>query len=303
MAAPRLLVTGGSGFVGRACLAVLAAEGYDLHVAVRRPERDAAGTWHACDLLDAAAGEALLAHLRPTHLLHLAWIAQPGVFWSSPLNRDWLEASRRLVSRFYAQGGMRAVGLGSCAEYGASEVPASERATPIAPGTPYGEAKATMSQVLRRAAGKRGWAWARLFFPYGPGEAPGRFIPSVIDGLMAGKPVDCTHGRQVRDFVYVEDVASALATLVESDACGTFNVGSGEALSLRQVAQEIATQLGGAALLRFGARPVPAHEPPFLVADTAALRAATGWAPRIGLPEGIRRTIAARRSPSRPALP
>lgn len=290
----RVLVTGARGFIGRRCLPRLAARGFEVHAVSSRDAGGQGASWHRCDLLDAAAGEALVQRVRPSHLLHLAWIAEPGVFWESPLNLAWLASGVRLVSAFFAEGGARAVGVGTCAEYAPSDSPCREDGTPLGPSTVYGHAKAAMYQALRAAAPARAsWAWARLFFPYGPGEPAGRFIPSVIDGLLRGAPVACTHGAQVRDFVYVDDVAEACVALVAGAPGGAYNVGSGSGASLREVARLIVDALGHAELVRFGERPAPAYDPPYIVADTARLRRDHGWAPRVALAEGIQRTIQA----------
>jgi nucleoside-diphosphate-sugar epimerase len=243
-------------------------------------------------MLDAAAGEDLLERVRPTHLLHLAWIAQPGVFWTSPQNADWLAAGVRLVRKFYALNGERAVGCGSCAEYGRSDVPCQEDLTPIAPATLYGQCKAALHAALRDAAGARGWAWARIFFPYGPGEAPGRFIPSVIEGLLRREQVACTHGRQIRDFIHADEVAQACVTLVDGQANGAYNVGTGIGHSLREAAHAIIAHLGHGELVRFGEREAPAHDDPYVVADASKMRREHGWSAAISLAEGIRRTLA-----------
>lgn len=285
----RVVVTGARGFIGRRCLPQLAARGFEVH-AVSSAD---------CNLLDPAAARALIERVRPSHLLHLAWIAQPGVFWTSRENLDWLAAGVQLVDSFYAAGGIRAVGVGSCAEYADSGSPCREETTPLAPATLYGEAKAALYFALRAAARERGsWAWARLFFPYGPGESPGRFIPSVIEGLLQRAPVDCTHGAQVRDFVYVDDVAEACAALVAGEASGAYNVGSGQGSSLREVAGLIVSGLGHPELLRFGARPAPQYDPATVVADIDKIRREHGWTPRVNLAEGIRKTIAARHTPA-----
>lgn len=296
MSAARVLVTGARGFIGRHCLARLAARGFEVHaVTGSGGAAPPLAQWHRCDLLDEAAARALIECTRPTHLLHLAWIARPGEFADSAANLDWLAASVRLVQRFFEAGGRRAVGAGSCAEYAPSGSACREEETPIAPATRYGEAKAAMHLALRAAArGRGGWAWARIFFPYGPGEPPARFIPSVVEALARAEPVALTHGAQVRDFVHVEDVAEACAALLAGEACGAYNVASGEGRTLREVAETVAALLGGRGLLRFGARPAPPEEPPYLVADIERMRRDFAWRPRIPLEEGLRRAAAAR---------
>lgn len=290
----RVLVTGARGFIGRRCLPLLEARGYEVHMA-SSGEAPAAATWHRCDLLDPGQCDALLHRVRPTHLLHLAWITKPGVFWHSPANADWLAAGIHLMRQFYAGGGERALGIGTCAEYADSDLPCDEERTPVGPVTPYGRAKAALLEALRDLGTEKSWAWARIFFPYGPGDPPGRFIPDLIDSLLARRPFDCTHGNQVRDFVYVEDVAEACVALLDSGCGGVYNVGSGTGTSLRELAAAAVAELGHAELIRFGARPPPAQDPARLVANVDRIRRDLRWSPRVGIPEGLRRCISARK--------
>lgn len=292
---PRILVTGASGFIGRWCLPRLRGHGFDVHAISRTPPRESADavTWHATDLLRSGAARTLIAEVRPTHLLHAAWIATPGVFWDSPDNLRWLATGLELVDAFGANGGVRAVGVGSCAEYDWSDGLMSEERTALNPKTIYGQCKLAMSLALAAAGRIHGFstAWARLFFPYGPGESEERLISTVIRALLKGEVVETTHGRQERDFVFVDDVADALARLVTSDVEGPFNIGSGRALALRDVVRHITDRLGGADRIRFGARPADPDEPPVLAADTAHMRAAVGWEPATTLADGIAKTI------------
>lgn len=289
----RVLVTGARGFIGQRCLPLLVARGYEVHAVSAAGSRPDPG-WHRCDLLDPVQRDALLARVRPTHLIHLAWITQPGVFWHSPGNARWLDASARLVERFYTVGGKRALGVGSCAEYAVSDLPCDEMLTPIAPATPYGQAKAALLEALR-ASGNDDWAWARVFFPYGPGDAPGRFIPDLVDSLLSRRPFDCTHGTQIRDFIFIDDVAEACVALLDSDCRGAYNIGSGHGMTLRELAAAAVAQLGHAELIRFGARPPPAHDPARVVANIARISRDLHWSPRIDIADGLRRCIAARK--------
>jgi nucleoside-diphosphate-sugar epimerase len=291
----RVLVTGASGFIGRACLPRLSAHGFELHaVSSKARANDAITQWHRYDLLDPAQCRSAVAAIRPTHLLHLAWIATPGRFWTSPDNTQWLDAGTALAEAFFDHGGTRAVGVGTCAEYAQTNDNCSEDMTPLAPESMYGRSKLALSQALFAAAKKHGGsaAWARLFLPYGPGEAPDRLIPAVIRALLARQPVDCTAGTQVRDPVFVDDIADALTALLASPAQGAYNVGGGKALSLREIVDAIVKQLGHEELVRFGARQPPLNDPQRTVADVSRIARDVGWEPRVDLDTGIARSIA-----------
>lgn len=295
----RVLLTGAGGFVGRRCLAPLTEAGYEVHAVGRRPGAHASVDapslrWHAVDLLDARAVSALVAEVEPTHLLHLAWYTEHGKFWTAVENLSWVGASLKLFESFAAAGGRRVVAAGTCVEYAPEgDAPCSEASTPLAPTTLYGACKHATHVALEAFARQASLsaAWGRLFFPYGPGEPPGRLVPSVARALLAGEPALCTHGRQVRDFIHVEDAATAFVALLGSGAEGAVNVGSGQPVALREVVERVAAHTGRPDLVRLGARPAPAGEPPSLYADARRLRAEVGWAPRYELDEGIAATV------------
>src|SRR5436190_13924807 len=97
----RVLLTGASGFVGRHCLSALLAQDFQVH-AVASPSHTLPAAppkvrWHGADLLDKRQTSALLAEVRPTHLLHCAWYAVPGKYWTATDNFRWAEASQHLL--------------------------------------------------------------------------------------------------------------------------------------------------------------------------------------------------------------
>jgi nucleoside-diphosphate-sugar epimerase len=299
---PRVLVTGAGGFIGRCSLAPLSAAGFEVHAAFspRAPSPPAANgvAAHRADLLDARDIDALLDAVRPTHLLHFAWIATPGEYWRSADNYRWLAAGKRLVEAFAHRGGLRAVMAGSCAEYDWSRASVcEERSTPLADGaesvTPYAECKLALSRALAQIGSTRrlSTAWGRIFFQYGPGEDPRRLVASVIAALLSGRPADCTAGTQVRSFLHVEDVGRAFAALLASDVEGAVNVGSADRIAIADVLERIAGRIGRRELLKLGARAMPASEPPLLVPDVGRLRTEVGFEPTWTLDAGLDDTI------------
>jgi len=289
----RVLVTGASGFIGRHSLRFLVERGFEVHAVARGRIPDLPGVRaHACDLLDPDVGRALIERVRPAELLHFAWYAVPGKFWTAPENTGWLSSSLQLLRSFAAAGGRRVVVAGTCAEYDWSHELLSETTTRLAPTTPYGAAKNSLRAALEQEAPALGlrWAWGRIFWLYGPHEAPGRLVSDVIGSLLAGRRVAVSEGRQRRDFLHVDDVARAFADLIDSDHVGAINIASGEPIAVRDLLHRLGALLDREALIDFGARPTPPNEPPSLAADVALLTQ-IGFKPRYDLAKGLEQTV------------
>jgi len=231
--------------------------------------------------------------VRPTHLLHSAWVAVPGRFWRDPENLDWLQGGLALLRAFGACGGRRFVGVGTCAEYDWAQSRFAEDETPTRPATLYGKAKLAMAMAADAFAARYGFsaAWGRIFQPYGPGDAPERLIPLVINSLAAGRPVELTSGTQERDFIFAPDAAGLLTRLLASDESGSFNIGTGRATPIRAAVELVADHLGRRELLRFGALPDKADEPARLVADMSKVAGRLGWSPPTSLETGLTVTV------------
>jgi nucleoside-diphosphate-sugar epimerase len=296
----RVLLTGASGFIGRHTLSVLAGAGHEVHAVARRRGPELAGvTWHECDLL---AGVEVVGETSPELLIHLAWFAEHGSFWTSNENVRWVEASLALLRAFAEAGGRRAVMAGTCAEYEwGGERDLDEQDSPLRPLTLYGASKDALRRVAAAYADESSLelAWARLFFLYGPSEAPGRLVPSVIRPLLAGERAATTAGTQLRDFMHVQDAAAALAALADSAVRGPVNIASGRAVSVAEVVEQIGELTGAPELIDRGARPTPAAEAPRIVADIGRLEREVGFSPRIQLRDGLAATVEWWRDPAR----
>lgn len=292
----RVLVTGATGFIGRHSLEPLRARGFEVHaVYCERPKPEGADVrWHSANLFEHNQVCELFSEVKPTHLLHFAWGATPGEFWTSPENMQWVRSGIDLVESFAANGGERFVAAGTCAEYDREYGYCSESVTPLKPATIYGTSKRAFWMLVDAFAAQAGLsaAWGRIFFLYGPHEHPDRLVPAVVSSLLSGREALCSHGAQIRDWLHVQDVADAFVALLDSRLAGPINIASGRPVAIKDVVYKIAEIIGvGPGMVNLGAVSTPANDPRLLVADTRRLNNEAGWLPQYDLESGLAQTI------------
>jgi nucleoside-diphosphate-sugar epimerase len=291
----RVLLTGASGFIGQHCIEPLLSRGYEVH-AVASPRSGARSdrvSWHRVDLLDPVRAAGLVNEVEPTHLLHLAWYVVPGKLITSPENFAWTTSSLELVRAFGARGGQRFVGCGSAYEYDWSYGYCSETRTPAVPNTVYGACKQALNLMTAAFAAQTNLsaAWGRAFFLYGPQEQQDRLVASVIRSVLHGQDAKCSHGRQIRDYMHVQDVADGMVALLDSDVMGPVNISSGQATTLREIVSSIGRLVDRPDLIKLGAIPARANDAPLVVGDNTRLVHEVGWSQQFGLEDGLRDTI------------
>jgi nucleoside-diphosphate-sugar epimerase len=296
----RILVTGASGFVGSHVVRKLVADGHEV-TALARPAssfwrlEDVEGRFKVARSNPRTAHDLLepLGDWHPEACVHLAWYAVPGEYLHSPENTASLALSLQLLDELAAAGCRRVVMTGTCFEYD-TDVGYLREDGPKRPATIYAAAKLAAGQVGALMATKLGigFAWARLFYMYGPFEDERRLVPALIRALLAGREFPASSGTQVRDYLHVEDVAAALSALAVQPVTGTYNVCSGEPITIADLIRQVARIAERPDLIRLGSLPQRAGEPRFICGDNSRLRDATGWTPRHNLAEGLAATVA-----------
>jgi len=284
MTKSRILITGARGFVGSQIKTHL-DDGYDVHAVTRGTVTTDSVTWHDADLLDPDACQALIRDVRPSHLIHSAWETTHGVFWEADSNLAWLDAGKALFSAFCSNGGQRVVGCGTCAEYAGSSDPLREGDDGQVPPSRYGQAKRELFHALRDMSVS--FAWARIFYPYGSGEHPARFVPSVCRALLEDRPAKCSSGVQMRNFMDVRDLGGAIAALVDSPLEGPINVGHPVSQKLGDVAMMLGQIAGHPDLIHLGALPDRPNEPAVLIPDLRRQMTELKFQPKIAIGDGM----------------
>lgn len=282
-----ILVTGAGGYIGRHVADALAGHGQ-----VVRPVVDG----QRIDLLQAGAAREVISRTRPDMLVHLAWETEHGRFWTSPRNKLWEDASSTLFEEFFAAGGQRALGLGSCAEYdwttGAETF--GEMAA-LAPHTAYGAAKVATATALAETAARHGasWAWGRIFFSFGVGEPPGRLVPLMLGAALKGESLGIGPAETVRDIWDVRNLGAAIAALATLDVEGPVNLASGASVSFGDLARLVEKLAGTEGLIRPDSRPLGPGEPMRLVAKVDRLANDIGFVPKVSLEKGLEEYLGA----------
>ncbi len=288
--AARVLVTGSTGFIGRALCQALLALGANVHGLARAADRSSTGVtpWNV-DLRDAARVDQVYAEIRPTYVFHLA--AQVTARQEPDLIRSMLEhnllGSVNLLLAAVHNPCRRIVIAGS------AEEPLGEirRAAPASPYTAAKTAAGIYARMFNRVYNLP-VVIARPFLTYGPGQDVTKLIPYTILKLLGGESPRLASGGRLCDFVHLTDVVRGMLwSAIQSGIEGqTLDLGSGQVISIRAAVEMVAQLIGAAAPVRFAAATDRIAEPP-LISDVETSRRLLGWEPRWTLRRGLEDTI------------
>lgn len=301
----RVLITGGTGFIGshlaRACVArgdqvsILARPGSDMgrlddilhHVTLlHAPPQDAGSVAAAL----AQATPETIFHLGNTNRFAPDQPATAAMQSACALNLAPMLALLDAAARL-RQPPMAFVRAGTIAEYGDAPIPYAE-ARRAAPRSAYGWAALAATQAMAAMAGSLPFATvtARLALTYGPAQSDDFLVPALIRNCLRGKASVVQRPEDRRDLVHVDDVVAGLLRIAEAPAAAgpVVNLASGQAPAMREVAGLIAGLTGARGLIACGAQQSPASE---LRAAPTLARHAFGWQARTTLQDGLAATV------------
>jgi UDP-glucose 4-epimerase len=285
----RALVTGASGFIGRALCRRLVGAGLAVIGTARNPMSAPIDgvTWALGDLTEPGTAERIVAESEPDVVFHLAG----AVTGSRALESVQPTLSTNLLATVNMLEAVTAAGCGRIALIGSGDEPA--RTDP--PASPYAAAKWAANGYARMFHALYGTpvATVRPFMVYGPDQPDvAKLVPYTITSLLAGEAPRLSSGRRLCDWVYIDDVVEALVTVVRSDAClgRTVDVGTGTLHTVRHVGDSIRALIGAPIEPAWGAIPDRAGETEN-VADVATTDRLCGWTPATDLETGLRRTV------------
>ena len=318
----KLLITGGAGFIGSAVVRLAIAQGHEVVVL------DAL-TYAACldnlapvsgsdkyrfvegDICDRALLDQVLGDHRPEAVMHLAAeshvdrsIDGPGAFIETNITGTYtlLEAARCYWRDSSKSDSFRFHHISTDEVFGSlGKTGYFNEETSYAPNSPYAASKAASDHLVR--------AWHETYgLPvvlsncsnnYGPYHFPEKLIPVIIINALAGKPLPIYgNGENVRDWLYVEDHADALLTVLTKGKIGrSYNIGGENEATNIDIVREICAILDR---LRPAARPYfelvnfvadrPGHDLRYAI-DPTRIRTELGWRPAITLTQGLEKTV------------
>ncbi|MBI1214408.1 MAG: NAD-dependent epimerase/dehydratase family protein [Alphaproteobacteria bacterium] len=280
-----LIVTGATGFIGRAVVRAALSRGHEVTALVRDmdkgrallPEEDKALTLSPCADLQEAEPDKLKRE--DDRLIHLAW-AEVGKYTDPQNLLANLGPQFHFLKRMATAGVTHQVVAGSCLEYGKVEGALAEDAAP-APVTYYGLAKATLHDMLKllEAGGQElELSWLRCFYVYGPGQRAQALLPQLYAAIERGdETFNMSPGDQSRDFIHVETLAHNMVAAAEQPrGLGTLNMGSGRALPVLDLVKAAVAAKGAKISLNTGYYDYPGYEPFSFRADVAKLKTIPG---------------------------
>lgn len=298
----KVLITGGTGFIGANLARRLAGDGDEVHLLVRsraqrwritRASKDF--IFHSGDVGHAKSVEAAFKKIKPDWVFHLAafgaYSHQTDVWKMVATNIQGMKNLVALAARYDVSS---FVNVGSSSEYGFKDHAPVEN-EPAEPNSYYAYTKwfATMFGQYCSRHQKLNIVTLRPYSVYGPYEEPTRLIPKLLTLGLHGRLPPLVSPNVARDFVYVDDFVEACllaARKVRGDG-KIYNVCSATQYSIRDIVELVREELGIQIKPRWGSMPNRSWDTNVWVGNNRLIKRELGWLPRTSLKEGLRKTV------------
>jgi len=306
IAGSRVLVTGATGFIGSHLTRRLVDLGAEVHALtstvssvypVRLVDIRDRITLHGGNLCDSGAMASLVERARPSVVFHLGAYTHVGKSWDriDECIQTNVHGTVILLQALARTGYERFLYTSTSEVYGDIAVPFGEDAA-VSPLSPYSVSKYSGERFCRMLHKGLGWpiVVVRPFNAYGPAQSPDRIIPEIIVKALHKQRLAMTRGHQTREFNYVGDLVDGFirAATVPGIEGEVFNIGGGEEISMRDLAQEILDLMGNPIEPEFGALPERPTEIPAMRSDVTKARSRLDLPPFRSLSDGLKPTIA-----------
>jgi nucleoside-diphosphate-sugar epimerase len=297
----RILITGATGFIGSFLLTKLITEGHEIAILIRNESDD----WRINEIISHCHViyvnyesiencEDKILSFEPELVYHIGWSGVGNDQRNNEIlvtkNIDFTLALVKILLKTNVKA---FIGLGSQAEYGPYHCAINESFA-TNPTTLYGIAKLSAYNLLNYSLRKSKirFCWLRLFSSYGPKDNDTWLIPYLTKSISKGEKPSLTKGEQIWDYIYINDVISALLAVGYSEnASGIYNLGSGIGYSLKNIITMIRDKVDPEIELGFGEIPYRNDQVMVLKADNTRLCLETGWSPETTINEGLEITI------------
>lgn len=287
----RVLVTGGSGFIGRALIPRLIpyanvslllleefASGDNIPTALKRP-RSKYDVVYA-DLRNYQTTARAVREAKPDRVIHLAAVGS-----TDPFLNPHTAVSHNIT------GTLNLIKACFQTEMAVEQLIVARTPGELAAMNPYAASKAAAWAFCSMYARTAGWPihGAMIFQAYGPDQPDHLLVPAAMRAALAGEDFPMTEGLQGKDWIYIDDIAEGLIRMltVRMSVGETIELGTGQVTSVREVVQTIYDIVGRGGHPLFGALPTRPGEVTNQKADTRLLREHLQWLPTISLHEGL----------------
>lgn len=286
----RIFITGATGFIGQPLVRQFLRGKHKILILSRDTPRakNLFGSSHKLsfvqgDLSNLAKWANSVRRFRPEACVHMAWEGIPDYGVSMSIKN--LTYGLELFNLLIKSGIKKIVSTGSCWEYGINSGKLREEMG-IKPKNAFSAAKNALHWLGAWIAKEHNiqFVWTRIFFAYGPGQKKTSLIPCLLNGKKFGEVPKLKNPNGANDFIYIDDVARALAMLIEKrepNQFSLYNIGSGALTKVKNIADFIYGEK----------RSIISYGGSGCYADIAKIKKEIGWAPKVNITDGVRKML------------